>query len=333
MELNMDLSTTYMGLKLKNPLVAAASPLSSDIDAVKGLEDAGAAAVVLESLFEEQIDSEAKEIDHFLSYGTDSFAEATSYFPPMDDYRKGPDEYLDHIRRCKSGVGIPIIASLNGVSKGGWMSYAKKMEEAGADGIELNIYFVPTNPEMMGTAVEKAYVDSLRAVKEAVKIPVAMKLGPYFSNMANVAKQLDGVGANGLVLFNRFYQPDIDLDEMKIVPDLALSTSVASRLAFRWIAILYGRIGADMAAANGVHTHEDIIKMVMAGASATQMCAALYKNGIPHVGKVLKALGTWMEEHEYASVQQMRGSFSLQNVPEPAALARANYLKILTSFS
>ena len=329
----MDLSTTYMGLKLKNPLVAGASPLSSEVSAAKALEDAGAAAVVLESLFEEQIDHEANEIDHFLTYGTESFAEATSYFPRMDDYRRGPEEYLEHIRRVKNTLSIPVIASINGVSKGGWINVARKMEEAGADGLELNIYFIPTNPDMSGAEVETDYLEALKAVKAAVKIPVAIKLGPYFSNMANMAKKLDGAGANALVLFNRFYQPDIDLDTLEVKPNLVLSTSVANRLALRWIAILYGHIEADMAATNGIHTHEDVIKMIMAGACATQMCAALYKNGVPHLSKVLKALQGWMEEHEYESVAQMRGSISQNRCAQPAAFERANYIKTLTSFT
>lgn len=329
----MDLSTTYMGLKLKNPLVAGASPLSSDISAVKALEDAGAAAVVLESLFEEQIDHEANEIDHFLTYGTESFAEATSYFPQMGDYRRGPEEYLDHLRKVKNSVGIPVLASINGVSKGGWINIARKMEEAGADGLELNIYFIPTNPDMSGTEVEKDYVEALKAIKAAVKIPVAIKLGPYFSNMANMAKQLDQAGANGLVLFNRFYQPDIDLDTLEVKPNLILSTSAANRLALRWIAILYGHIKADMAATNGIHTHEDVIKVLMAGAGAAQMCAALYKNGVPYLAKVLKAMEGWMEEHEYESVSQMRGSISQKRCAQPAAFERANYIKTLTTFA
>ena len=329
----MDLSTTYMGLKLKNPLVPSASPLSSDLDGAKSLEDAGVGAIVLESLFEEQIEQEAKEIDHFLAYGAESFAEALSYFPKADDYGKGPEEYLEHIRRCKGALGIPVIASINGVSKGGWIGYAKKMEEAGADAIELNVYFIPTNLDQPGTVIEQGRVDSLKAVKDTVKIPVSIKLGPYFSNLANMAKRLDEAGADALVLFNRFYQPDIDLEKLEVLPNLQLSTSPASHLALRWIAILSGRIKADLAATNGIHTHEDVVKVIMAGANVAMMCAALYKNGIEHLGKTLNCVERWMTENEYESVGQMRGSISQIKCAQPAAFERANYIKTLTSFS
>ncbi len=256
-----------------------------------------------------------------------------SYFPEMGDYRIGPEEYLEHLRKAKTAVDIPIIASLNGVSKGGWMDYAKKIQETGVDGLELNVYYVPTDPDMPGSAVEEMYIESLRAVKEQVSIPVAIKVGSQFSNMANMAKKLDEAGADALVLFNRFYQPDIDLDEMKVEPNLVLSTSAASRRSMRWIAILHGHIKANLAATNGVHTQEDVIKLLMAGADVTMICAALLKNGIPYLEGVLKGVTSWMEEHEYESVTQLRGCLSQKSCPEPAAFERANYMKALTSYS
>lgn len=328
----MDISTTYLGMKLKNPIVPAASSLSRDLSKLKAMEDAGASAVVLESLFEEQLEGDAASIDHYLTYGSESYAEATSYFPVLGDFDKGPEEYLEHIRKAKKSLSIPVIASLNGVSRGGWMRYARKMEEAGADAIELNVYFIPTDPNMPGGEVEAMYVEALRAAKEAVKIPVAIKVGPYFSNMANMARRLDQSGADGLVLFNRFYQPDIDLEEMEVVPHLQFSSSVAMLLGLRWVAILHGKVNADLAATNGVHTHEDVLKMLMAGAAVTQMAAALYKRGIGHITTVLADMKAWMEEHEYESVAQMRGSLSQKNCPSPSAFERANYMKAIVGY-
>jgi len=328
----MDLSTTYMGLSLKNPLVPSASPLSREIGTIRQLEDSGAAAIVMYSLFEEQIKIEAEALDHFLSHGTESFAEALSYFPEPTDYRRGPDEYLKHIQQAKEAVDIPIIGSLNGVSLGGWIDYARKIEEAGADALELNVYFIPTDPKVSAQEVDDLYVEILREVKSHVRIPVAIKLGPYFSALAYMAQRLDQAGADALVLFNRFYQPDINLEKLEVVPNVLLSTPQAMRLPLRWIAILYGHIQADMAATSGIHTAEDVLKMLMVGANVTMMCSALLKNGPGHLKKVLADLATWMEEHEYESVQQMRGSLSQRACPEPAAFERANYMKALTHY-
>jgi len=328
----MDLSTTYMGLSLKNPLVPSASPLSREIGTIRQLEDSGAAAIVMYSLFEEQIKIEAEALDHFLSHGTESFAEALSYFPEPTDYRRGPDEYLKHIQQAKEAVDIPIIGSLNGVSLGGWIDYARKIEEAGADALELNVYFIPTDPKVSAQEVDDLYVEILREVKSHVRIPVAIKLGPYFSALAYMAQRLDQAGADALVLFNRFYQPDINLEKLEVVPNVLLSPPQAMRLPLRWIAILYGHIQADMAATSGIHTAEDVLKMLMVGANVTMMCSALLKNGPGHLKKVLADLATWMEEHEYESVQQMRGSLSQRACPEPAAFERANYMKALTHY-
>ncbi len=328
----MDLTTTYMGLKLKNPLVPSASPLSESVDSIRSLEDAGASAVVLYSLFEEQIVEESEALDHFLSYGSDSFAEALGYFPEMQDYRSGPEEYLDLIRDAKAAVDIPVIGSLNGVSVGGWADYAKRIEEAGADALELNVYYLPTSIDMTGVEVEKMYIDIINYVKKSVNIPVAVKLSPYFSAMGNMAKKLSDAGADALVLFNRFYQPDLDLENLEVVPRLVLSTSYEMRLPLRWTAILYGRIASDIAITGGVHLHEDVIKGLMAGASVTMMASALLRNGVGRIGETLEAVKVWMEEHEYESVGQMQGSMSQKNVAEPAAFERANYMKVLQSW-
>ncbi|MDZ7362500.1 MAG: dihydroorotate dehydrogenase-like protein [candidate division KSB1 bacterium] len=328
----MNLTTTYLGRKLKNPLVASASPLSHNLDNIRRLEDAGAAAVVLFSLFEEEILHESRELDHYLTYGTESYAEALSYFPAPHEFYLGPDEYLEHIRRAKAAVDIPIIGSLNGVSTGGWINYARKIESAGADAIELNLYYIPTDPALASDDVERMYLNTLKAVKASVNIPVALKLSPFFSAMANMAKQFDAAGANALVLFNRFYQPDIDLENLEVVPNVILSTPQSMRLPLRWIAILYGKIKADLAATSGIHTAADVLKMLMAGANVTMMASALLHNGIGHLSKVLREMEIWMEEHEYESVQQMQGSMSQKSVAEPAAFERANYIKALHSF-
>ncbi len=325
----MDLTTTYMGLKLKNPLVPSSSPLSKELDTIKKLEDAGASAIVMYSIFEEQISFEAEELDHFLNYGTESFAEALSYFPRQDEYNLGPEEYLQHIRKAKEATSIPIIGSLNGVSTGGWIDYAKRIEQAGADALELNIYFVPTNLNQECRQIENLYREILRAVKANVKIPVAMKLSPYFSSLARMAKELDEDGADALVMFNRFYQPDLDLENLEVKPGVVLSNSKDLRLPLRWIAILYGKIQASMAGTSGVHTAEDAIKLIMAGADVTQMCAALLLNGPNHLIKVLRDMQDWMEAHEYDSIKAMKGSMSQKSVAEPAAFERANYVKAL----
>lgn len=328
----MDLSTTYMGLKLKNPIVPSASPLSRDINTIKALEDAGASAIVLYSLFEEQIEHEALELDYLTTQGSESYAEATSYFPPEHEYHLGPEEYLEHIQKIKSAVNIPIIGSLNGVTPGGWLQYAKNIEQAGADGLELNVYYLPTDSKKTGVDIENLYLDILKIVRSEVKIPVAVKLSPFFSSMANIAKKLDDTGANALVLFNRFYQPDIDLETLDVVPNIFLSTPQAMRVPLRWVAILYGKIKADIAATSGIHTSEDVLKMLMVGANVTMMCSALLENGPKHITKVVNDLQRWMEEHEYESVRQMIGSMSHKSVKEPAAFERANYMKVLNSY-
>jgi len=328
----MDLSTTYLGLKLKNPIVPSASPLSHSLDGMKRLEDAGAAAIVMYSLFEEQIAHESAEMNHYLSYGTESFAEALSYFPAAQEYNLGPDAYVDLVRKAKNALGIPVIGSLNGVSTGGWVQYARKIEEAGADALELNVYYIPTDPKLTGNEVENRYVEVLEAVKKSVHIPVAMKLSPFFSALHNVAHRLDAAGANGLVLFNRFYQPDIDLDALEVTPNVILSTPHALRLPLRWIAILHGRVRASLAATSGIHTGKDALKMLMAGADVTMMCSALLKYGPLHIAKTLQEISQWMTEHEYASVQQMKGSMSQKSIADPSAFERANYMKALQSF-
>jgi len=327
----IDLRTTYLGMRLRTPLVASASPLSQEIDGIRHLEDAGASAVVLYSLFEEQLRQESFELEHHLAAGTDSFAEAASFFPQPDEFRLGPEGYLNHIQRAKKAVAVPIIASLNGTTAGGWTQYARQIEQAGADALECNIYFIPTNPELNSNAVEQQYLDILRAVKSAVTIPVAVKLSPFFSSMANMAKRLDESGANGLVLFNRFYQPDVNLDELEIQPNVLLSTPQALRLPLTWIGILYGRIRANLAATSGVHGPEDVVKLLMVGADVTMLCSTLLRNGISHLRYIERGLLEWMEKHEYESVQQMKGSMSQIRCPNPAAFERAQYMKAVKS--
>jgi dihydroorotate dehydrogenase (fumarate) len=323
----IDLSTNYLGLRLRTPLVASASPLSQEIGGIRHLEDAGASAVVLYSLFEEQLQQESFELEQHLAAGTDSFAEAASFFPQPAEFHLGPEGYLNHIRQAKDAVDIPIIASLNGATLGGWARYAKQIEQAGADAIECNIYFIPANPDISGSEIEKTYIDILREVKISVHIPVAVKLSPFFSNTANLAKQLDEAGANALVLFNRFYQPDINLDELEIQPNVLLSTPQALRLPLTWIGILYGRIRANLAATSGVHGPEDVIKLLMVGADVTMLCSALLRNGIRHLQYIEAGLVEWMEKHEYESVQQMKGSMSQIRCPNPSAFERAQYMK------
>jgi dihydroorotate dehydrogenase (fumarate) len=328
----MDITTKYMGMNLRSPIVVSASPLSEDVANIKKMEDAGAAAVVLYSLFEEQILLEQKEVFYHTTAGTYSFAEALTYFPEADEYRVGPDGYLDLIRKAKEAVNIPIIASLNGSTNGGWIDYAKKMQEAGADAIELNIYYIPTDMNLSSLDIENNYIEIVKHVKSAVSIPVAVKLSPFFTNMANLAKRIDEVGADALVLFNRFYQPDIDLDNLEVRPQIQLSHSSAARLPMRWIAILKGRIKADLAATSGIQSSDDVIKMLLSGANVTMMCSALLKNGIYHISQVEKEIIEWMTEKEYESVQQMQGSMSQQNVADPSAFERAQYMKALTNY-
>ena len=329
----MDLTTTYLGMTLKNPLVVSPSPISEHLDSIKKLEDAGAGAIVLHSLFEEQISFLSQELNANLQQGDYSFAEALTYFPELEDYKMGPEGYLGHIRSAKEAVKIPVIGSLNGVSTGGWVEYAKEIQQAGADAVELNVYYVPTNPAMSGAQVEDMYVDLVRAVKANVTIPVAVKIGPYFSSLANMAKRLNEAGADALVLFNRFYQPDIDLAKLEVKPDLVLSGSEALRLRLRWVAILFGNIGADLAITGGVHTPEDVIKCMMAGANVAMTASALLKHGIGHLSVLRDGIAKWMEANDYESIAQMRGAMSQKNCPEPAAFERANYMKILTHYA
>ena len=323
----MDLSTKYLGMQLRTPLVASASPLSQEISGIRNLEDAGASAVVLYSLFEEQLHKEALELELHLNAGTESFAESVTYFPHSSEFHTGPEEYLEHIRKAKSAVDIPIIASLNGATLGGWAKYARQVEQAGADAIECNLYFIPTNTEILGSEIETTYADILREVKTSVQIPVAAKLSPFFSNLANVAKRMDQLGTNGLVLFNRFYQPDIDLEELEIKPNVLLSTAQDLRLPLTWIGILYGHIRANLAATSGVHGPEDVIKLLMVGADVTMLCSALLRYGIEHLRQVEKGVVEWMEKHEYESVHQMQGSMSQLRCADPEAFERAQYMR------
>lgn len=329
----MDLSTTYLGLKLKNPLVPSSSPLMRHLDNLKRMEDAGAAAVVLHSLFEEQINQESHTLDAYLTQGIESYAEALSYFPEAPEYQTGPDAYLEHIRKAKESLEIPVIASLNGVSTGGWVRYARDIQDAGADALELNVYYLPTDPLITSNEVERLYVDILTDVKSVVQIPVTMKLSPYFSSIANMAYRLTVAGADGLVLFNRFYQPDLDLDNLEVVPNLKLSGSSELRLPLRWIAILHGRIKADLALTTGIHTVTDVLKGVAAGAAITMIASELLKNGINRLMVLRQGVEAWLVEREYESLQQLRGSLSQMNCAEPAAFERANYMRVLSSYA
>jgi dihydroorotate dehydrogenase (fumarate) len=328
----MDLSTTYLGLKLKNPIVASASPITNSIDNYKRLEDAGIGAIVNHSLFEEQITHEVGELQHYLNKGSESFAESLSYFPHEMDFNLGPEEYLTHIYRAKKAVRIPVIASLNAHTEGGWVTFAKQIQQAGADALELNVYFMATNPQKNGRDIEDTYIEILKEVKSVVTIPVAIKIGPYFSALANMAKRLDQAGADGLVLFNRFYQPDIDLEQLTVVPNVLLSTSYDLRLPLRWIGVLYGHIKASLAGTGGIHTGEDVIKMIMSGADVAMLCSVLLRQGPGHVKVVLQDMEDWMKEHEYTSMAQMRGSMSQKSCINPEAFERANYMKSLQSY-
>jgi len=328
----MDLSTTYLGLKLRTPLVVAASPLSEEIDSIKQLEDAGASAVVLYSLFEEQLRQDSAELNQNMEQGTFSTPEALTYFPEPEDFRLGPEEYLKHIARAKEAVDIPVVASLNGSSAGGWTSYAKAIQHAGADALELNIYHIPTDMDETAAEVETGYLEILRSVRSAVHIPVAVKLSPFFTNFANMAKRLDLAGANALVLFNRFYQPDIDLEALEIRPNILLSTPMAMRVPLRWIALLYGKLRANLAATSGVHRASDVLKMLMAGADATMLCSALIRHGPRQISVIERDLVAWLEEHEYSSVAQLKGSMSQKNCAEPSAFERAQYMRAISQF-
>ena len=329
----VDLETTYMGMRLAHPVIASASPLSKDIDGVKRLEDGGASAVVMFSLFEEQIRLEQEALDALSTAGSESCAESLTYFPPADSYRVGPDRYLELIRRARESVRVPVIASLNGITSEGWTDYARQMHQAGASAIELNVYFIAADLDTNGRDVEQRFVDILRTVKAAVPIPVALKMGPFFSAFGNMARRLDEAGADALVLFNRFYQPDFDIENLEVVPNLILSTPHELLLRLNWVAVLYGKISADLAVTGGVHSGLDVLKSMMAGARVAMMTSALLRNGIGHLATVRTELLKWMEEHEYESIHQMQGSMSQRAVADPSAFQRANYVKVLSSYA
>jgi len=329
----IDLSTKYLGLKLRNPLVVSASPLCKDITNLRNMEDCGASAIVLHSLFEEQINIETHELDRFLWDGSDLGAESTTIFPDLGQYNIGPDAYLEHIRQAKQTVSIPVIASLNGVSRGGWVSYAREMQQAGADAIELNVYFIPAEPGSSSDDIEKLYLDLVAEIRKTVTIPVAVKVGPYFSAFANMAQRLEAAGANGIVLFNRFYQPDFDLESLEVKPTVTLSNSSELLLRLHWTAMLNGQLHADIAITGGVHTAEDVVKSMMAGAKVTMLASALLRNGIGYLRPLLNQFEAWLERREYDSVQQMQGSMSQKNVPNPKAFQRSNYMRVLSSYA
>ncbi len=328
----MDLSTTYLGFRLPHPLMPGASPMVDDLDTVKRLEDAGAAAIVMHSLFEEQITADQLGMIDHLETHADSFAEALSYFPRPSEYALGPDQYLEQIRRIKAAVAVPVIASLNGVTPAGWLEYARLIQQAGADALELNVYSLATDPRDTPASVEGRLLDIVRAVKTAVQIPVAVKLSPFFSAMAHLAEQLDQLGVNGLVIFNRFYQPDIDVEQLEAIPSLRLSDSSELLLRLRWLAILSGRLRASLAVTGGVHAPVDVVKAVMAGAHAVQVVSALLQRGPGYLRTLRDQIATWIEEHEYDSLEKMQGNMSLQRCPDPAAFERANYMRVLQSW-
>ena len=329
----IDLSTTYLGLKLKNPLVASSSPMCEDVGNVRRIEDGGASAVVLHSLFEEQIEMESDDLDRWIRQGSELSPEATSHLPELTHQVMGPERYLTHIAKCKQAVRIPVIASLNGITTGGWLRYARQIEQAGADALELNIYHIAVDPDEPSGSVEQRYLDLVQAVKAEVKLPVAVKLGPYFSSMANMARRLDAAGADGLVLFNRFYQPDYDLEALEVVPNLILSNSHELLLRLHWIAVIYGTVKADLALTGGVHSATDVIKAMMAGARISMLTSALLKRGISYLDTLCTELLVWMGEHQYDSIRQMQGSMSRSAVAHPAAFERANYMKVLGSYA
>jgi dihydroorotate dehydrogenase (fumarate) len=325
----IDLSTRYLGLSLRNPLVCSSSPLCQDLSSLKRMEDAGASAVVLHSLFEEQIEIESLDLSRYLDYGTEGYAESLSFFPEMADYNLGPEGYLEHIREAKALLKIPVIASLNGHTRGGWIRYAKLIQQAGADALELNMYHIPTDPERSAMDIEDDLVALVGEVAHEVKIPIAVKLSPFYTAPVQLARRLDEAGASGLVVFNRFYQPDFDLECLEVVPSLWLSTVEELRLRIHWVAILYKRIHGDLAVTGGVHSPQDVLKVVMAGGAVAMMTSALLRHGIEHLSSVLEGVRTWMADHEYDSIKMMRGSMSFQSVANPGAYERANYLKVL----
>jgi len=330
--MSVDLTTKYLGLSLRNPLVVAACPLCESLDKLRKLEDAGAAAAVFPSLFEEQIQHDEVELARLHEFGTDSFAEALTYFPEQQDYRFGPDDYLEKIAAAKRAVSIPILGSLNGVSEGGWTRYARLIEEAGADALELNVYFIAADTEETAEEVEGRYLDLVASVKRTISIPLAVKIGPYFSSPGHMAGRLVGAGADGLVLFNRFLQPDFDLEELTTTTRLVLSTPFELLLPLRWVAILHGRLSASLAVTSGIHDAQGMLKALLAGADVGMIASVLYQKGIAEIGTILKDVASWMEEKEYESVEQLKGSMSQENCPDPAAFARGNYMRTLTSF-
>ncbi|MGZ5019879.1 MAG: dihydroorotate dehydrogenase-like protein [Chthoniobacterales bacterium] len=328
----MNLTTRYLGFKLRTPLVPSASPLSEKIDNIKRMEDAGAAAVVFHSLFEEQVRQDRHQLEYYLQQGRETSAEAVSFFPEEAEFKVGPDAYLEHIAQAKAAVNIPIIGSLNGATFGGWMKYAREIEQAGADALELNIYATPTDEDRSADDIENEYLTIIASVKAQLKIPVAVKLSPFFTNFGQFARRVDRQGAGALVLFNRFYQPDIELETLEISPNILLSTPMAMRLPMRWIAMLYGRIGANLAATSGIHRATDALKMLMAGADVTMLCSILLRRGIEHLKVMEREIRQWMEEHEYESVEQLKGSMSQKNCPDPAAFERAQYMRALATY-
>ena len=330
----MDLTTDYLGLELKNPLVVSAcQPLSDSVERMKEMEEAGAGAIVQHSLFEEQITQESLVLDHYLNYGEESFAEALDFFPDMETYELEPEEYLDQLWMACQELDIPVIGSLNGVSTGGWIQYAKKMEEAGADALELNIYFLATDNELDGREVEEMYQEIVHDVNSQIEIPLAVKLGPFFSSLPNMATKLQEAGADALVLFNRFFQPDFDIDKLEVVPNLKLSRSYDLRLPLRWIAILYGKVDVDFALTSGVHNYEDALKSMMAGANVAMMASELLKQSPARIHQIKNNILEWMEEYEYESIRQMQGSMSQMNMETPNAVERAHYTQTIHSWN
>jgi dihydroorotate dehydrogenase (fumarate) len=328
----VDLGTRYLGLELEHPIVASASPLSKDLGGIRRLEDGGAAAVVMFSLFEEQLRHDSAALDHLVSAGTESFGESLSYFPDLGSFRVGPDAYLELLRKAREGVRVPVIASLNGTTAEGWIDYARQLEQAGASAIELNVYQIAADPDVTGREIEDRTIEVLVAVKRAVTIPVAIKLGPFFSAFANMAKRLDAAGADGLVLFNRFYQPDFDIERREVVPTLKLSTPDEVRLPLLWLAVLHGRVGCSLAATTGVHTRDEVVKYLMAGADAVMTTASLLHHGPAHLRTLVEGTRAWLEERDYVSVAELRGSMSQRKVADPSAFERANYIRVLESY-
>ena len=329
----MDLTTSYMGFLLRSPIVASASPLCDSLENIRRFEESGVGAVVLPSLFEEQLEVETNAVHSDLSRGAESYPESLNYFPNLQNYNLGPDAYFELIRKARAVVSIPVIASLNGTSAGGWTHYAKLIEQAGASALELNIYDIIADPLRRGCEVEEDYCQLVKQVKENVGIPVAVKLSPFFTAIANIAMRLDQAGADGLVLFNRFYQPEIDIEALEIIPNLVLSQSNELPLRLHWMAILFGSVRASLAVTGGIHSGRDVLKAMMAGANVAMMTSAFFQNGIRHANVVLHEISRWMEEHEYESIQQMRGSMSRRSVPNPSAFDRANYIRVLSSYT